>query len=66
MEEVSGKAIEYDVVDYPDSYPADEPRRRCPDILKAKIQLDYHPKVDINEGLKRFINWSDKVYKGKL
>ena len=66
METVSGKEIQYNVVDYPDSYPADEPTRRCPDIYKAKIQLNYEPKIDINEGLKRFISWSDKVYQGKI
>ena len=37
MEFILGKKINYNVVDYPDSYPADEPNRRCPDILKAKI-----------------------------
>ena len=51
------EGIEYDV-DYPDSYPADEANRRCPDILKAKIQIKYNPKIDFNEGLKRFIHWS--------
>ena len=65
MEKILGKRIEYDIVDYPDSYPADEPNRRCPDILKAKIQINYNPKIDFNEGLKRFIHWSDKFYTGK-
>ena len=66
MEKILNKKINYNVVDYPDSYPADEPNRRCPDILKAKIQLKYEPKVDIDEGLRRFIFWSDKVYEGKI
>ena len=65
IELILGKKVMYDIVDYPDSYPADEPSRRCPDILKAKLQIKYEPRVDIDEGLKRFINWSDKVYKGK-
>ena len=65
IESILGKKVMYDIVDYPDSYPADEPSRRCPDILKAKLQIKYEPRVDIDEGLKRFINWSDKVYKGK-
>ncbi len=66
MEIILNKKVNYNVVDYPDSYPADEPNRRCPDILKAKIQLKYEPKVDIDEGLRRFIFWSDKVYEGKI
>ena len=58
------KEVKYNIVDYPDSYPADEPNRRCPDIRKAKIQIKYNPKVLIDDGLKRFIDWSDKVYCG--
>ena len=59
------KKVKYNIVDYPDSYPADEPNRRCPDILKAKRQIKYQPKVDINEGLRRYIKWSDSVYTGR-
>ena len=50
--------------DYPDSYPADEPMRRCPDITKAKRQLGYHPEVDLAEGVKRFIEWTNTEYVG--
>ena len=65
IESILGKDIKYNIVDYPDSYPADEPNRRCPDIKKAKIQIKYKPKVQIDDGLKRFIKWSDKFYSGK-
>ncbi len=64
IELILGKEVKYNIVDYPDSYPADEPNRRCPDIRKAKIQIKYNPKVLIDDGLKRFIDWSDKVYCG--
>ena len=64
IELILGKEVKYNIVDYPDSYPADEPNRRCPDIKKAKIQIKYNPKVLIDDGLKRFIDWSDKVYCG--
>jgi UDP-glucuronate decarboxylase len=50
-------------IEYPTSYPADEPLRRCPDISKIKEKLNYTPKVDIDEGLKRFFKWSDDYYK---
>ena len=36
IELILDKKVKYNIVDYPDSYPADEPNRRCPDILKAK------------------------------
>ena len=65
IEFILDKKVKYNIVDYPDSYPADEPNRRCPDILKAKRQIRYQPKIDINEGLRRFIKWSDSLYTGK-
>jgi UDP-glucuronate decarboxylase len=37
--------------------PQDDPRRRCPDVTKAKELLNWHPKVDLDEGLKRFIDY---------
>ncbi len=55
-----------DTVEYPDSYPADEPNRRCPDISKAKTQLAFNPKVDLSEGLRRYFNWTDQHYSGVL
>lgn len=50
------------VVEYPDSYPADEPMRRVPDIEKARLQLGYEPRVTLDEGLERFMNWASRVY----
>jgi UDP-glucuronate decarboxylase len=64
IEKISAQKIEYDVVEYPDSYPADEPNRRAPDIRKARVQLDFNPTVGIDEGLKRFLDWSDTTYTG--
>ncbi|MGB0681390.1 MAG: NAD-dependent epimerase/dehydratase family protein [Magnetovibrionaceae bacterium] len=65
LEKVRGKKIDYNIVEYPDSYPADEPNRRSPDIRKARLQLDFEPSVDLDEGLKRFLDWSDQVYTGE-
>lgn len=50
--------VDFDVVDYPDTYPADEPNRRCPDISKATQQLGYAPRVCLEDGLKRFFDWA--------
>lgn len=50
--------------DYPDSYPADEPQRRCPDISKAIADLGYSPEVPIESGLKRFFEWTQATYEG--
>ena len=65
IEKVSSRLVDYNLVEYPDSYPNDEPNRRAPDIRKAHLQLDYTPKVDLDDGLKRFLDWSDNVYSGK-
>ncbi|MFN7065611.1 MAG: UDP-glucuronic acid decarboxylase family protein [Aquificaceae bacterium] len=35
----------------------DDPPRRCPDIGKAKRLLGWEPKVDLEEGLKRTVEW---------
>jgi UDP-glucuronate decarboxylase len=57
-----GRPVEYDVIDYPDTYPADEPNRRCPDISKASQQLGYAPRVGLEDGLKRFFDWAQVAF----
>lgn len=37
--------------------PQDDPRRRRPDITKAKRLLNWHPAVELEEGLKLTIEW---------
>jgi len=37
--------------------PEDDPLRRKPDISKAKKLLDWEPKVNLEEGLRRMIEW---------
>ena len=64
IESVLGGNLAYDVIEYPDSYPADEPMRRAPDIRKAQLQLKYMPKVSLDDGLKRFLDWSGRTYTG--
>jgi UDP-glucuronate decarboxylase len=64
IEKVLGHNIKSNVVEYPDSYPADEPNRRCPDIHKARLQLKFDPQVDLDDGLARFLKWSDEAYTG--
>jgi len=65
IESIVKKSIKYSIVEYPDSYPADEPSRRAPDIRTAQLQLGYRPVVDLDEGLRRFLLWSDREYIGK-
>ena len=41
--------------------PEDDPNRRCPNIGKAKSVLNWKPKVDLESGLKRFIEYNKIV-----
>lgn len=40
-----------------DDLPEDDPQQRCPDISKAKSLLSWEPKVTIEEGLKKTIEY---------
>lgn len=46
--------------------PQDDPRQRKPDITLAKKVLGWEPKVPLEEGLKKTIEYFDKLLKGKL
>jgi UDP-glucuronate decarboxylase len=39
----------------------DDPKRRCPDISLAKKKLDWEPKVNVDEGLQRTIEYFKQV-----
>jgi UDP-glucuronate decarboxylase len=46
--------------------PSDDPRRRRPDITKAKTLLDWEPTVPLQEGLERTINdFRERMNSGK-
>jgi len=38
-------------------YLVDNPNRRCPDITKARQELQYRPRMTLEEGLKRTLLW---------
>lgn len=38
-------------------YLVDSPARRCPDISKAKRHLDFKPSIEINEGVRKFLQY---------
>ena len=64
LSKVLGRRLDVQLVEYPDSYPTDEPQRRCPDISKAALQLSYKPAVSLPDGLKRFMDWAAQSYTG--
>ena len=63
VQKIPGASLNF--INYPETYPAGEPQRRCPDLSKAKSDLGYHSTVSLDEGLQRFITWAstDKDYK---
>jgi len=38
-------------------YNTDNPQKRVPDLTKIKKELEYHPKISLDEGLKRIYSW---------
>jgi UDP-glucuronate decarboxylase len=63
LEEVMKRPVAIKRVKYPDTYPGDEPQRRCPDISKAAADLGYQPVVELKEGLRRFMSWAQRSYR---
>ena len=43
--------------------PADDPLQRCPDITLARKELQWEPKVDLDSGLKKTIEYFDTLLK---
>ena len=43
------------------SLPKDDPQQRRPDISLAKEKLDWSPKIELEEGLKKTIEYFDRL-----
>jgi nucleoside-diphosphate-sugar epimerase len=42
--------------------PADDPKRRCPDITKARAQLGFEPKVLLEDGIRAtYDNFAERL-----
>ncbi|NPA52808.1 MAG: SDR family oxidoreductase [Aquificae bacterium] len=48
------------------SLPEDDPKRRCPDITKAKNMLDWKPKISLDEGLELTIEYFKRKLKRRV
>lgn len=42
-------------------YLTDNPQRRCPNIDKAKSELNYNPQVSPGDGIRSFLRWSSVI-----
>ncbi len=43
--------------------PSDDPQRRCPDITLARCELEWEPKVLLEDGLSSTIDYFEEIYK---
>jgi UDP-glucuronate decarboxylase len=66
IEKVLDKKIKMEITSYPSTYPADEPNRRCPDISRISKDLNFEPKISIEEGLARFFKWTKDNYTSEI
>ena len=63
FKKINDKKVIAKYVKHPKSYPMDEPQRRCPDIAKSKRHLGYEPKIGLETGLNKYMDWANKNYK---
>jgi UDP-glucuronate decarboxylase len=61
---ISTRPVKSNFIPYPESYPAGEPMRRCPNIAKAAREVGFAPGVNLEEGLRAFLNWTEYAYTG--
>lgn len=54
---ISDKKIKINKVSYPNNYPSNEPKRRCPDTTKLRKEFNYTPKVNLKKGLEYFYKY---------
>lgn len=57
--------INYEIIGYPSDYPTNDPSRRCPNIEKIRSQLGFEPVVKLEDGLRRFLSWTELNYTGE-
>lgn len=62
ISKVKGQDFLLELQNYPETYPADEPNRRCPDVTKLSNLLNFQPQVDLPDGLQRFFDWAEVHY----
>ena len=58
FDKILNKKSQFKLISYPNHYPADEPRRRCPDIKLANKKLNFYPKITVIEGIKRVLKFN--------
>lgn len=55
---------EIEKIEMPTEYPADQAQRRCPDIKKARTELNYYPEVSLHDGISNLYKWGEELLNG--
>ena len=63
LKKINRNKIKSKIINYPSSYPDDEPIRRCPNLSRANKDLKYKPKISLEKGLKNYLMWAKDNYK---
>ncbi len=58
IKELTGSTSE---VQFVEPLPQDDPLQRCPDISKAREKLGWEPKIELEEGLKKLIDYLNNI-----
>lgn len=59
---VGGVEIQYRIKQDTFCITDDNPQRKCPDLTKARLLLNYRPRVGLQEGLARSYSWYKEEY----
>ncbi|MDP2649870.1 MAG: SDR family NAD-dependent epimerase/dehydratase, partial [bacterium] len=57
VSKIFNKKVEIKSIEYPSFYPQGDPKRRSPDLTKIRTMLGYEPKINLEIGLKRTLQW---------
>lgn len=57
LNKIFKKKLKIKYIEYPKNYPQGEPQRRYPDLSKIRKGLKYNPRIGLEEGLMRTIDW---------
>ena len=60
-EKIVGMTKSNSEIEYTGTFRQDDPMQRCPDITKAKKILGWEPKVHLEEGLAKTIEYYQKL-----
>jgi UDP-glucuronate decarboxylase len=62
---ISGRCTDIKLVDYPEDYPKDEPRRSMPNVRKAEEEAGFYSSIILENGLRALYEaHKDKIFKG--